>query len=138
METGDLYTLAQDHQHEVISMPLRESPAFAVEENKKCYIALSNKLTDPEEKTYLAHELGHCEYGGFYNYHSRYATRAKAENKANRWAYIHVLPLPEIQQAMAKGNRTIWELAEYFGVTESFMRDAIDFYTTQLGHRFGS
>ena len=135
METSDLYTLADEHQHEVIQCKLRESQALSVEENGHCYIALAENLSERDEKTKLAHELGHCEYGGFYNYHSRFSVRSKVEKKANRWAYIHVLPITEISRAISKGNRSIWELAEYFGVTEEFMADAVRFYTEQLGEK---
>ena len=135
METNELYSLAEKHQHEVIPCKLHESPSFSVEENGRCYIAMSTELRGREEKTILAHELGHCEYGGFYNYHSPHSIRSKVEQKANRWAYIHVLPLPEISRAISEGNQSIWELAEYFGVTEQFMAEAITFYTEQLGQK---
>lgn len=135
METSDLYALAQEHHHEVIQCKLKETTSFSVRERDGCYIALSDQLSASEEKTELAHELGHCEYGGFYNYHSRFATRQKAENKANRWAFIHVLPLTEIQQAIKSGCQSIWELAEYFQMEESFIKKALLFYTEQLGLR---
>ena len=32
----------------------------------------------------LAHELGHCEYGGFYNRYSQFDIRAKAERRADK------------------------------------------------------
>ena len=132
METSELYTLAEEHHHEVISCRLRESPAFSVEDQNGCHIALSDQLTETEEKTKLAHELGHCEYGGFYNYHSRFDIRQKAENKANKWSFIHVLPLTEIYQALQSGCRNIYELADYFRVEESFMHDALLFYADQI------
>lgn len=135
MVTDELYRLAAEHHHEVVVCNLRENKAFSVEENGQCYIALSNHLSGRDEKTNLAHELGHCEYGGFYNYYSPFSIRSKSEYKANKWAYIHIVPLTEISRAIRSGNSSIYELAEYFDVTEQFMTNAIQFYTEQLGEK---
>ena len=136
METNDLYAFADAHQHTVISAKLRESPSFCIDDQNQCYIVMDSSLSGSEEKTNLAHELGHCEYGGFYNYHSPFALRSKVECRANRWAFLHVLPISEIQSAIDSGCSSIWELAEYFSVTENFMKKALLFYTEQLQQRF--
>lgn len=133
MTLNNLYALAERHNHEVHHLKLHELSSFSVEDQGKCHIALSTSITGNEEKTNLAHELGHCEYGGFYNYHSPYSIRSKAEKKASRWAYMHVTPLTDISEAISKGIQSVWELAEYFDVTEQFMFDALNFYTDQIG-----
>lgn len=137
MEMSDLYALAASHNHEVVRIALKESPALTIEDSKHlCHIALSTGLSSSGEKTCLAHELGHCEYGGFYNYHSPFELQSRCEAKANRWAYLSVLPLDEIKDALHSGIENIWELADHFGVTPDFMKSCIKFYVEQLGKSF--
>lgn len=136
MQTSDLYKLAADHGHVIHELRLSESPAFCVEEDGVCHIALSDRLTPQEKKVMLAHELGHPEYGGFYNIYSPFALRSKTEAKAQRWAFYHAIPPDEIREALKKGIREVWELAEYFNVTEQFMNDGLRYYTEQIGIDF--
>ena len=53
----------------------------------------------------------------------------KHENRADKWAIQRLIPLPELDAARADGHTELWELAEYFGVTEDFMRKAVCWYT---------
>lgn len=50
------------------------------------------------------------------------------EEKASRWAIQHVVPHEEYIHALHNGICEVWDLAEYFCVTESFMRKAIHYY----------
>ena len=75
----------------------------------------------------LAHELGHCETGAFYNEYSKFDIRAKHERRANKWAIKKLIPEDELKEACTFCyNR--YELAEHFGVTEDFMQKALDYY----------
>ena len=87
-----------------------------------------------EEKVKLAHELGHCETGAFYNRYAARDVRQKHENRANKWAYKKLVPEDELKQAILQGYREPWELAEYFDLPEAFLRGALKYYqeTTQL------
>ena len=76
----------------------------------------------------LAHELGHCETGSFYNRYAARDIRQKYENRANKWAYKKLVPQDELAEACLQGYREPWELAEYFGVTEFFLHNALEFY----------
>lgn len=135
MEMSDLLELAREHHHDIHEIRLVESPSFAVEDSiGRCHIAMSDELTERDRTVCLAHELGHCEYGGFYNYHSPFEVRSRAENRANRWAYLKVLPLDEIQVAI-QSNDNLWDLADYFGVTPEFMEKCLKFYVEQLGRQ---
>lgn len=100
-----------------------------------CFIAMEpwHIATLAEEKVKLGHELGHCETGSFYNEHATLDMRKKHEIRANRWAYKKLVPEDELLEAITKGYREPWELAEYFDVTESFLRDALDYYHMQTG-----
>ena len=81
-----------------------------------------------DEKVKLAHELGHCETGAFYNRYAARDIRQKYENQANKWAYKKLVPQDELVEACLQGYREPWELAEYFGVTEDFLRGALKYY----------
>ena len=81
-----------------------------------------------DEKVKLAHDLGHCVQGAFYNQYSPVDIVERSEYKANKWAIEQLVPEEELRKACAEGETTIFELSEHFGVTEQFMRLACDFY----------
>ena len=85
-----------------------------------------------QEKEALAHELGHCEYGGFYNRYSRYDIRAKAERRADKWAFAKLVPYGQLVQAVRHGVTEVWDLAELFDVSCEFMQRAIAYYKTAI------
>jgi hypothetical protein len=47
------------------------------------------------------------------------------EHKADKWAVEQLVPDWALDDAIAQGCTELWELAERFGVTESFMRKAV-------------
>lgn len=81
------------------------------------------------ETVCLAHELGHCETGSFYNPYAVCDVRRKHENRADKWAIRRLVPRAEYEAALADGCTTISALAERFGVTPEFMRKAVCLYT---------
>ena len=84
------------------------------------------KLTgQSDERNKLAHELGHCITGSFYNIHAAVDSRRRHENKADKWAVRHLVPVADLDDAVAEGCTELWELAEKFGVTEDFVRNAV-------------
>lgn len=85
--------------------------------------------THAEEKTKLAHEMGHCETGSFYNEGAALDIRQKHENKADKWAIEHVVPENELRIAIMDGCTELWQLAERFGVTIDFIKKAVCLYT---------
>ena len=76
---------------------------------------------------HLAHELGHCETGSFYNVYSSLDVREKQEKRADLWAVRRLVPEEEFINVIVSGTVEIWELAEYF-VTEDFIRKAVEIY----------
>ena len=91
-------------------------------------IALDADLFGTQERTHLAHELGHCECGAFYNRYAAADVREKHEHRADIWAIKHTIPIEELRQAVKQGVTEPWELAELFGVDEGLMRKAIVYY----------
>ncbi len=41
------------------------------------------------------------------------------------------IPKEELETCFAQGITELWDLAEYFNVTEDFMRMAVDYYREQ-------
>ena len=128
----DLYGIAERRGHVVVCESLTETPSFSLQTNKRCYIAIDQRLNVQQEREALAHELGHCEYGGFYNRYSKYDIRAKAERRADKWAFARLVPYGRLMQAVRHGVTEVWELAELFDVSCEFMHRAIAYYKTAI------
>lgn len=127
----ELYDLAEQHGTQVywFSLETAESLSMPLADGS-CAIAMDPWCLDTlaSETVKLAHELGHCETGAFYNRYAARDVRQKYENRANHWAYKKLVPEHELIEAISKGYREPWELAEYFGVTEDFIRGAWEYY----------
>ncbi len=131
-----LYDYAESRDVDVywFTMGLAESLSVRNADGS-CAIAIDpwHLGTVAEEKSKLGHELGHCESGSFYNEFAALDVRQKHENRANRWAYKKLVPEDELKEAVRKGYQEPWELAEYFDVTEPFLRGALDYYRMTAG-----
>ena len=128
----DLYGIAERRGHVVICESLTETPSLSLQTNKRCYIAIDQRLNVQQEREALAHELGHCEYGGFYNRYSKYDIRAMAERDTHKWAFAKLVPYGRLMQAVRHGIAEVWELAELFDVSCEFMQRAVDYYKTAI------
>lgn len=84
----------------------------------------------------LAHELGHCATGYTHQSDSPLDLVCQHEYKANKWAVERFLPFSDSQAAVKDGYTEIWELAEYFSVSEEFIRWALYYYIEYKGCRF--
>lgn len=132
MTLEDLYETAEAYHIQVDAFDLHTCESLSLmDADGSCYVAIDPfKLTsNADEKTKLGHELGHCETGSFYNQYSPFDLRQRHENRADKWAIKKLVPKDELNAARGKGYTEVWELAEYFGVTEDFMRKAICWYT---------
>ena len=118
--------------HELIYVSLTALPSFSIDDGEGSHIFLSRSLRGVQEKECLAHELGHCEYGGFYNRYSKYDIRAKAERRADKWAFAKLVPYGQLMQAVRHGVTEVWELAEYFDVSCDFINRAVEYYKTAI------
>lgn len=130
MELTDLYDIAEEDGIDIIDVSLDSHLALSVNDNGHCTIALDSAgMTTAEEKTTLAHEMGHCEKNAFYDESATVEEKRICEGKADRWAIENLIPLADILEAYKAGITNRWELAEYFGVTEEFMEKALQKYT---------
>ena len=131
MTFSELYDLAEDDCINVDAFNLNKREALSMmDADGRCYIALDPfKLkSTADEKSKLGHELGHCVTGSFYNQYSKFDVRQRHENRADKWAIKKLIPKDELNEAVADGHIEIYDLAEYFGVTEDLMRKAVCWY----------
>ncbi|WP_298069690.1 ImmA/IrrE family metallo-endopeptidase [uncultured Mailhella sp.] len=126
-----LYRYAEENGIDVDWFPMEQASSLSVPLPDDTYaIALDPwKLpTIADETVRLGHELGHCETCSFYNRWAALDIRQKHENRADKWAIKKLIPKDELETAIVDGRTELWELAELFGVTESFMLKALCWY----------
>ena len=131
MNAHDLYVLARQQNIEVIETNLPENGSLSImDDSGNCYIGIDESVMDGGalEIVHMAHELGHCLTGSFYNRHTRFDVRQRHENRADKWAIRQIISVEDLYTAIASGYTEIWQLAEYFSVTEQFMRKAVCLY----------
>lgn len=127
----ELYQIADRENIPVDRFTLFSREVLSImDEDGSCFIALDpTKIRgETDERHKLAHELGHCLTGAFYNQYSNYDCRQKHENKADKWVVKQLIPAEELDEAVAAGHTEIWDLADYFGVTEDLARKAVCYY----------
>lgn len=127
----DLYAYAERRNIDVDWIPMRRATSLSVPLGDRYAIALDPwKLGSLAQETVcLAHELGHCETGSFYNQYAALDVRQRHENRADKWAIQHLIPVEELDEAVADGCEDIPALSEHFCVTEDLMRKAVFWYT---------
>ena len=84
-----------------------------------------------DELCTVAHEYGHCATGTTHYVSSPLDLVYKHEYKADKWAIHKLLPVEDIKKAMLSGCTEVWQLAEYFNVTERFLKRAIQIYQNE-------
>ena len=129
--TNGLYNLAEQENIKIESFSLHSREALStMDSDGQCYVAIDpRKITSAaDERTKLAHEIGHCMTGAFYNVYSSCDSRQRHENRADRWAIKKLIPDTELEKAIAEGYTDLWELVDLFCVNEDLMRKAISLY----------
>ncbi len=132
MTVNQLMDIAERENVTVNSFMLekREALSFRDSTDGSCHIAIDPRrvASMAEGKTKLAHEIGHCVTGAFYNIHSTFDIKQKHENTADKWAIKKLIPEDELKRAVADGCTEYYSLAELFGVTEELLRKAVSLY----------
>lgn len=126
-----LYCKAENDNIKVLNFPLPHNESCSVMDSQgNCYIGIDQRQVknSVDEKCKLAHEMGHCETGSFYNPYSRFDIQGRHEVKANRWSYKTLVPLEEIEAAIQNGYYETWEIAEYLDIPEKMLIEAIEYY----------
>lgn len=131
MQITALYDLANEKNIPLLTLPLEENGSMSLmTDSGACYIGMDPGVRDgcARERTHLAHELGHCLTGSFYNRYAAVDSRQRHENRADKWAILRLIPVEALDTAIAQGHTDLWDLADHFGVTEPLMRRAVCYY----------
>lgn len=133
-----LYRYAQRKNIDVDWFPMQTAEAFSIPVNGSCAIAIDPKkiTSTADEVVKVAHELGHCMYGGFYCCDTPLDVKEQHEYKANAWATRRLIPWSRLKAAVLSGKTEPWELAEHFEVTESFIRWTLEYYLERKQYTF--
>lgn len=132
VETAALYQIAQVGNIPVLQLDIPENGSMCIQTGgNRCYIGMDHSILEdePSRRVHLAHELGHCKTGAFYNRWAARDVRQKHEHRADKWAIEETIPEQALDEAIADGYADLWSLADYFGVTEDFMKKAVCWYT---------
>lgn len=129
MNNFDLFEYAERHDIEIEYADLPKNKALAIKLGQTEIIGLDKAVAadSSEERTLLAHEIGHCATGCFYDLSANRIDRSRQEHRAIRWALCRCVPkrkLIELIRARYSNN----EIADIFGVTEEFIKKAYTYY----------
>lgn len=129
-----LYAIAEREDIDVFCFDLPHARCLAVEqEGGKCAIGIDPMYieTYEEEAELLAHELGHCMTGSFYNENSAADLRQKHERHADFWMVSHLLPPERLAYLLRHGLRETWQVAECLDVSERLVEKAFWIYRSK-------
>ena len=132
VELSELYQRAEKQNIPVYHFPLPKVGSLScMDEKGNCSIGLDlpHRRTRNELRVRLAHELGHCVTGSFYNRFSPCDIRKLHENRADKFAVRTLIPEAALHEAVSQGCTEPWELADRFGVDEAFLKKAMCLYT---------
>jgi Zn-dependent peptidase ImmA (M78 family) len=93
----------------------------------------SSVETNAEKLCILAEELGHYHttHGNILDQNN--TTNRKQERRARAWAYERFVSLKRLIEASNQGIKNRYELAEFLGVSEGFIKEAIQYYKEKYG-----
>ena len=100
----------------------------------QCYIGIDYRAvrTEKDERQYLAHDIGHCVKGAFYNPYSDFDCISQKEYRADAAATRFLVPQLDLEIALQTGNTELWQLCEYFEVDEKYIRLAFWIYFDRI------
>ena len=131
-ELSTLYRRAEELNIPVLHFPLPLTGSVScMDGTGNCAIGLDlpHRRSRNELRVRLAHELGHCVTGSFYNRFSPCDIRKLHENRADKFAVRTLIPEAALNEAVSQGCTEPWELADRFGVDEAFLKKAVCLYT---------
>lgn len=131
MTLAQLYDMAAALGLEIDDVPMTRLRAMSFPQG---WIAVDLRRFsgEAELKCVLAHEIGHCQTGSFYNVHSSRAAREICERHANRYAAGLLVPLAELRKALHRGIVFNRILARIFDVTLEFINMVLELFEHEL------
>ena len=89
--------------------------------------------TSAQKADVLAEEIAHHQYNVGDILDQSVTENRKQEHQARGHAYDDRFGLPGIIRAYNAGCRTQYEISEYLGVSESFLKEAVEHYISKYG-----
>ena len=120
----DLYAIAETNRIPVFRRSIPITKSMSVPDA----VCIDDCLFGKDETTRLGHELGHVMQGAFYTMRDPAFIRRRMENEADRWEIKKLVPKDELRSACEQGYTEIWQLSDYFGVSESLIQKALCLY----------
>lgn len=99
-------------------------------------IGIRKDLSDAEKACVLAEEIGHYETTVGNIIDQENVENRKQEKKARRWAVDRMLSIEEIFEATEHPCNNLYEVAEFLGVTEEFLLEALEIFKKRYGHSY--
>ena len=129
MELKKLYDVANRENISIDNFRMKNK-AIILRVDKDYYIGLNySKIKSiTEEKELLAEELGHYYCNAFYNSSSSPSTIAQKEYRANKWKCTVLVSVNDLKEALKKGLRNIYEVADYLSLSEDTVAFAYNYY----------
>ena len=134
MNIETLYSIVDRDGIQVCEAAIRNKAGVCLCLNSKNYIVLNKKLisSTTEEKQVVAEEYGHIHENALYIYNDyknpcRNLNIQRAEQRAKDKSASTLVPLEELKKISAIYTE-IYQLAEYFDVTEEIVLNAISYY----------
>ena len=72
--------------------------------------------------------MGHIETGTLHAPSATPGDILRNEYRCTAWVVHHLIPIDELLEVIDYGYTEVWELAEYFGVSEECILDAVKIY----------
>ena len=125
-----LYQIAEAHDIGVYFYDIGEPAAAAVSGDGFSAIALNPRENGSgrQELEHLSHELGDIEAGTLHSRDADPIEVMRGEYRCTAWVVNYLVPIDELREQVNHGCTELWELADYFGVSESCILDAIKIY----------
>lgn len=129
MNLNKLYNLTEKENIKTYNYNIPDVFGMFINIEKINAIVLRKNLSQYEEKSTLAEELGHYYYDATYPVCcSDLQLISKQEYRARKWAYNVLIPIEDLVSALKNGLDNIDVLSDYFEVPKLFMSQCIDYY----------
>ncbi|WP_274316310.1 ImmA/IrrE family metallo-endopeptidase [Staphylococcus hyicus] len=96
-------------------------------------ILIDKNLNNAEKHEVIAEELAHYKYTYGNILDQTQFNNRKFENYARRYSYEMTMPLSDVVEAFKQGVHNLYELANFFEVTEGYVLECIEHYKRKYG-----
>ena len=106
---------------------------YATKKNEPPVVLVNSRLHGRKKLCVLAEEAGHHYRSAGHAIDPRDIRQWKNELAGRRWAYRYLVPLEKVIHAWDNGDRELWQMARFCGVTCEFLEAAMTYYHGKYG-----